>query len=47
LQDIKKFDQIISTKEKVKQILEKYHFNHYTIETELDDETCSLNESNK
>lgn len=47
LRDIKDFDQIIGAKKKVKEILEEYHFNHYTIETELDDETCSLNQNNE
>ena len=42
LKDIKTFSQLMDVKEKVKQILSKYPFRHYTIETELDDETCDL-----
>lgn len=47
LKDIENFDQIVSIKTKVKDILKEYNFNHYTIETELDDETCSLNSNKK
>lgn len=44
LREIHRFEQIISTKEKVKDILKDYPFSHYTIETELDGETCDLQE---
>ncbi|MEH6679496.1 MAG: cation diffusion facilitator family transporter [Sediminicola sp.] len=43
LKDISEFSEITKTKEEVKKILREYNFDHYTIETELDDETCSLN----
>jgi len=42
LREISEFQQIINTKEKVKQVLNDYQFDHYTIETELDNETCSF-----
>ncbi len=44
LENIDKFEQIIATKEQIKQVLIDYSFDHYTIETELDEETCSLKE---
>lgn len=43
LKNIKNFSEIIEVKEQVKNILKEYAFNHYTIETELDSETCDLN----
>ena len=42
LRDIKSFEQIIDTKKAVKNILNNYPFKHYTLETELDGETCDL-----
>lgn len=42
LRKINSFEQIIETKENVKEILKDYPFRHYTIETELDGETCNL-----
>jgi len=36
------FSQMIEAKQKVKQILKKYPFSHYTIEVELTDENCEL-----
>lgn len=44
LERINDFQQIINTKKEIKEILHNYHFQHYTIETELDDETCNLSE---
>lgn len=46
LKEISEFKQILSTKEKVREILQEYPFDHYTIETELDSETCSLDQNN-
>ena len=45
LKNIENFDQIIQVKKQVKGILEEYHFDHYTIETELEEESCDLNKS--
>jgi cobalt-zinc-cadmium efflux system protein len=42
LKDIDDFEQVIETKDRVKSILENYSFKHYTIETELDKESCKL-----
>ena len=42
LTDIKSFEQLLLVKSEVKRRLKKYHFDHYTIETELDSETCEL-----
>ncbi len=43
LEYITEFKEIIEIKKKVKNILKDYSFEHYTIETELDYETCELN----
>lgn len=45
LKQIDNFNQVIVVKHAVKSLLEEYHFSHYTIETEFDDETCSLTAS--
>lgn len=42
LKDIEKFDQVIEVKTLIKDRLDEYNFEHYTIETELDSETCKL-----
>ena len=42
LTNIDTFGQIIEIKAKMKEVIKDYHFQHYTIETELDNETCSL-----
>lgn len=42
LKDINSFQQLLGVKESVKGILKDYPFNHYTIETELDEESCGL-----
>lgn len=42
LKNISRFEQLLNVKKQLKQILEAYHFKHYTIETELDAETCEL-----
>lgn len=42
LVDIKTFNQIIQTKARMKKIISEYHFQHYTLETELDSETCEI-----
>lgn len=42
LQHINRFGQLVETKERLKTILEEYKFDHLTIETELDTESCSL-----
>ena len=36
------FEELINIKKQVKSVLKDYHFDHYTIETELDSETCDL-----
>ncbi len=42
LRDINSFDDLLRTKSAAKEILQEYKFVHYTIETELDQETCAL-----
>ncbi|MCB9273401.1 MAG: cation transporter [Lewinellaceae bacterium] len=42
LYDIQDFSQVLETKRLVKDILREYPFSHYTIETELEEETCEL-----
>lgn len=42
LENINQFQQLLDVKRKVKNILQDYHFDHYTIETELDEESCDL-----
>jgi len=42
LERISNFNQILKVKSNTKKILEKYQFEHYTIETELDKESCDL-----
>lgn len=44
LKEILDFDQILLTKQLAKKILSQYSFSHYTIEIELDAETCDLME---
>ena len=42
LKNISDFEELINIKKQVKAVLKDYHFDHYTIETELDSETCDL-----
>jgi len=42
LDNVSAFSEYKSVKKKTKGILKKYHFKHYTIELELNDETCEL-----
>ena len=42
LANIKRFQQLLDVKRAVKNVLQEYHFDHYTIETELDEESCDL-----
>lgn len=42
LENIESFGQIQDIKEKVRQILKKYKFEHYTVQTEIDNESCDL-----
>ena len=42
LERIAHFDEIIRTKASIKSILSNYQFDHYTVETELDEESCLL-----
>lgn len=42
LKNISHFQQLLDVKNSVKNILREYNFDHYTIETELDKETCDL-----
>jgi len=42
LENISKFEQILEAKRLAKEVLKEYHFTHYTIETELDGESCEL-----
>lgn len=47
LKNIQSFNQIIEAKGQIQELLMEYNFNHYTIETELDHETCRLNENDR
>ena len=42
LNNITQFQQLLDVKRSVKDVLQEYKFDHYTIETELDEETCDL-----
>ena len=42
LKEISGFRQVLEVKRKVKEVLKKYPFSHYTIEVELEDERCEL-----
>lgn len=42
LKYIQEFSQLLQAKQQIKNILEHYAFDHFTVETELDSETCSL-----
>ncbi|MUP45963.1 cation transporter [Gramella sp. BOM4] len=44
LKDVEEFEQVFQAKTDIKEILDEYKFEHYTIETELDSETCKLRE---
>ncbi|MBK6264926.1 cation transporter [Marivirga sp. S37H4] len=46
LKNIKKFEQLLQIKKEVKALLKDYQFEHYTVETELDEETCELGSKN-
>jgi len=47
LKNISEICEIVEVKEKIKEVLKDYHLQHYTVETELDDETCELNSNEK
>ena len=42
LKNIARFDEILEVKRRAKEILRSYDFEHYTIETELDEESCPI-----
>lgn len=42
LENITELSQILEAKEGIRQIMRQYPFDHYTIETELDQESCAL-----
>lgn len=42
LNNINQFQELLDVKKEVKKVLQVYHFDHYTIETELDKESCDL-----
>lgn len=42
LKNISHFQQLLEVKRDVKNVLQEYNFDHYTIEIELDEETCGL-----
>ncbi|MDN3593689.1 cation diffusion facilitator family transporter [Zunongwangia endophytica] len=42
LKNINSFTDLLHLKKQVKHILKDYHFDHYTIETEMDTESCDL-----
>lgn len=39
---IQDLDELLSIKNQVKEIMKKYPFEHYTVETEIDSESCGL-----
>ena len=39
---INSYEEMLSVKKQIKDLLKNYHFSHYTIEIELDEETCDL-----
>ncbi|MBT29814.1 MAG: cation transporter [Thalassobius sp.] len=45
LQEITHFTELLAVKNQIKDLLKDYHFSHYTIETELNTESCVLAES--
>jgi len=42
LKHIQELKQLQEVKERIREILEEYHFDHFTVETELDSDTCKL-----
>lgn len=42
LNEINTFNDILNAKREIKEILKRYEFSHYTVEVELNEETCSL-----
>jgi cobalt-zinc-cadmium efflux system protein len=42
LENITQFNQILKVKNSIKEVLQEYHFAHYTVETELEEENCDL-----
>jgi cobalt-zinc-cadmium efflux system protein len=42
LEKIDSFGQMTAAKMDIKAVLSEYPFEHYTVETELDEETCAL-----
>lgn len=40
------FGEMLNAKRKVKEVLKKYPFSHYTIEVEMSDESCELSATN-
>lgn len=42
LKEVADFDEIMEVKTKAKEILDNYKFDHYTIETELNEEDCPI-----
>ncbi|MFV8839310.1 cation diffusion facilitator family transporter [Salinimicrobium soli] len=42
LKNISHFQQLLDVKRQVKDVLQEYKFDHYTVETELDEETCDM-----
>ncbi|WBL26973.1 cation diffusion facilitator family transporter [Zunongwangia sp. HGR-M22] len=47
LKNITYLQELLEVKKQIKNLLKEYHFDHYTIETELDNETCELISSEK
>tara|TARA_R110002050_G_scaffold99409_7_gene206105 strand:+ start:117 stop:1010 length:894 start_codon:yes stop_codon:yes gene_type:complete len=47
LKNIERFKQIETTKVAVQEILKKYNFQHFTLQTELDGENCDLEAGNE
>lgn len=47
LKNIESFNQIMEVKQEAKSILKHYDFEHYTIETELSEESCPILEKHR
>lgn len=43
LRNIENLAQLVEVRYAIKDVLRQYPFSHYTVETELDEETCNLN----
>ncbi|MGK7389070.1 MAG: cation diffusion facilitator family transporter [Candidatus Cyclobacteriaceae bacterium M2_1C_046] len=47
LKEVADFNEIMKVKAKAKEILDNYNFDHYTVETELSEESCQILQKSK